>query len=84
MTTFKDILQDLPPGEYSDIPDVVYETNKSWMSDEVLMAIRTPDLQMHCDNEKCNGVRLLSTISFRCTMNTEALKEATHPTIMPT
>jgi len=64
MTTFKDILQDLPPGEYFDIPDVVYETNKSWMSDEVLMAIRTPDLQMHCDNEKCNGVRLFEYNQF--------------------
>ncbi|MCE7952529.1 MAG: hypothetical protein DYH01_02720 [Chlorobi bacterium CHB7] len=57
-------MQDLPPGEYSDIPDVVYETNKSWMSDEVLMAIRTPDLQMHCDNEKCNGVRLFEYNQF--------------------
>lgn len=54
--TFKDILQDLPPGEYFNIPDVVYERKKNWMSNEVLLAVNTPDLQLHCEN--CNGVRL--------------------------
>lgn len=64
MTTFKDILQDLPPGEYYDIPDVVYETNKNWMSDEILMAIKTPDLHLYCDSEKCLGVRLFEYNQF--------------------
>jgi len=58
LITFTDILQDLPPGEYFNVPDVVYQKNKNWMSDEVLLAVRTPDLQLHCDSEKCNGVRL--------------------------
>ena len=64
MTTFKDILQDSPPGIYYNVPEVVYITNKSWMSDEELMAVRTPDLQLYCDNEKCNGVRLFEYNQF--------------------
>lgn len=62
--TFKDILQDLPPGEYFNVPDVVYETNKNWMSDEILLAVRTPDLQLHCDSDKCNGIRLCQYNQF--------------------
>lgn len=62
--TFKDILQDLSPGEYFDVPDVVYETNKNWMSDDILTAVNTPDLQLHCDNDKCNGVRLFQYNQF--------------------
>jgi len=58
LTTLKDILQDLPPGEYYDIPDAVYETNKNWMSDDILMAVNTPELQLYCDSDKCQGVRL--------------------------
>jgi hypothetical protein len=64
LTTFFEILQDLPLGEYFDIPDVVYLTNKSWMSDDKIMAVRTPDLQLYCSNEKCKGVRLFEYNQF--------------------
>ena len=62
--TFKEILQDKPPGEYFNIPDVVYMTGKNWMSEEELLAVSTPDLQLYCDCEKCKGVRLFEYNQF--------------------
>jgi len=66
LITFKDILQDLPPGEYFDVPDAVYETPKPSMGgdEKMLMAVSTPDLQLHCDSDKCNGVRLFQYNQF--------------------
>jgi hypothetical protein len=56
--TFQEILQALPPGEYHNVPEVVYTTHKGTFSDKNLLAIRTPSLRMHCDSAQCNGVRL--------------------------
>ena len=63
-TTFKDILQDLPPGEYLNVPDVVYETTQGMFSDKTIIAIRKPDLHLHCDSESCKGVRLFEYNQF--------------------
>jgi hypothetical protein len=57
LTTFLDILQDLPPGEYFNISDVIYYTNKSTL-------IRTPRLQLYCNNEKCKGIKLFEHNQF--------------------
>jgi len=56
--TLKDILQALPPGEYFDVSEVVYITNKSWMSEKEIMAVNTPPLELYCDSDKCSGIRL--------------------------
>jgi hypothetical protein len=56
--TFKEILQDLPPGEYINVPEVLYNTSRGASSGKKLIAISTPSLQMHCDSTQCNGVRL--------------------------
>lgn len=66
MISFKDILQDLPPGEYFNVPDAVYETPKPSMfgDEKLLMVVSTPDLQLHCNSDKCNGVRLFQYNQF--------------------
>jgi hypothetical protein len=55
--TLKDILQDLPPGHYTDVKNVLRWTHKGW-SDDKIITLQSPELQLHCDNEKCNGIRL--------------------------
>lgn len=63
-TTFSDILQNSPPGEYYNISDVVYLADKGFMTENHVLAVRTPDLQLFCDNKKCNGVRLFEHNQF--------------------
>jgi len=57
LPTFAEILQDLPPGVYFDVPDVIRCTSKQTL-------VNTPDLQLYCNNEKCNGVRLFEYNQF--------------------
>lgn len=61
--TFTDILQDLPPGHYENVTKVLCWKTKGW-SDDKILSLQSPDLQLHCDNEKCNGIRL-----FECGTN---------------
>lgn len=56
--TLKDILQSSPSGEYFGVPEVVYITTQSWMSEKEVIAINTPPLELHCDSDKCRGTRL--------------------------
>lgn len=56
--TFQEILQNLPPGEYLNVPDAVYTTSIGMLSEKKVIAVSTPSLQMHCDSISCNGIRL--------------------------
>lgn len=56
--TLKAILQDLPPGMYFDVLEVVYDAHGGVFSDKKIKALTTPDLHMHCDSTQCNGIRL--------------------------
>lgn len=55
--TLSKVLQDLPPGLYSDVKNVLREGIKGY-GDEKFIALQTPELYLYCDNDKCKGVRL--------------------------
>ncbi|MFI1770197.1 hypothetical protein [Thalassobellus citreus] len=59
--TLSEILQELPPGTYKNVSDVLKMTRKGWSDDEII-ALQTPDLYLHCD--LCNGVRLFEHNEF--------------------
>jgi hypothetical protein len=59
--TLNEVLQDLPPGRYNDVSDVLKKTSKGWGDDEII-ALETPDLYLHCD--LCNGTRLFEHNEF--------------------
>lgn len=60
----REILQDLPPGEYYDVPEVLYKASRGLSGDKEMLCINAPDLQLHCDSEQCNGVRLFEHSEF--------------------
>lgn len=54
--TLKDVLQNLPPGKYENVQDVLIKTTKG-MNDDEIITIQNPSLELFCDSEKCNGIR---------------------------
>ena len=54
---FSELLQTYPPGKYNNVKNAIYRTRPDYGRPSFI-AITTPDLYMHCDNEKCKGVRL--------------------------
>ncbi len=57
---FSIILKDKPPGCYKNVQDVLYQTTRGMISSEEITAVKTPELQLFCDNEKCKGIRTFS------------------------
>jgi len=53
-----DFLESTPPNQLIQISDLSEWKNNGYSYENVL---RTPEIQLHCDHENCNGVRF-----FRC------------------
>ena len=57
--TISDFLESTPPNQLINISDLANRKRG-------YMAVKTPEIQLHCDSEKCNGVRF-----FRCVSGTD-------------
>jgi hypothetical protein len=57
-TPFAEFLETTPPNQVVDVSEL---TKRDWNGGEWKPALATPDIQLHCANDRCNGVRF-----FRC------------------
>jgi hypothetical protein len=55
---FKQVLQDMPPGIYFNVHEAFYEAHAGMAGDKRILSVSTPALQLYCDSQNCNGVRL--------------------------
>lgn len=55
-----DFLESTPPNQLIDISDL--SVVKKYQSGAFYHEMRTPEIQLHCDHDQCNGTRF-----FRCT-----------------
>ncbi len=63
--TMAEFLESIPPNRTCYIKDLSIETRRSSVHSEWLESIlKTPEIQLHCSNNACNGLRF-----FRCTDN---------------
>ena len=61
--TLSEFLQSTPPNQSRHISDLsVGEVRRMGLYSEVSRALNTPDLELHCSDDSCKGVRF-----FRCT-----------------
>ena len=61
--TLSEFLENTPPNQSRHISDLsVEEMRRTGSYPTVSMALNTPDLELHCSDDSCNGVRF-----FRCT-----------------
>ncbi len=56
--TIADFLESTPPNQLIHISDISQWTSDGYSNHNVM---RTPEIQLHCDHESCNGIRF-----FRC------------------
>lgn len=54
--SLKEFLETIPPGKHTDVISLFEEQGLN-------LIIRYPDIQLHCDNEHCNGVRFFESTS---------------------
>lgn len=62
--TISEFLESTPPNQLIHISDLSTWTQTQYRN---YYAMRTPEIQLHCDHENCNGVRF-----FRCVSGSEA------------
>ena len=60
--TLSEFLQSTPPNQSRNISNLSVTRNVGTYSSVVRAEINTPELELHCSNDLCNGVRF-----FRCT-----------------
>jgi hypothetical protein len=64
--TISEFLESTPPNQLIHISDISVWKSTGYAT---YSKLRTPEIQLHCDNEKCNGIRF-----FRCVSDEETLK----------
>ena len=57
--TINEFLESVPPNQLINISDLAEVTH--WQAGRFSYTMRTPEIQLHCDNDQCNGIRF-----FRC------------------
>lgn len=67
LQTFAEFLESSPPNQSIDISDLITE---KWIGAQQVDCLKTPEIQLHCPEESCNGIRF-----HRCTKNTIAFGE---------
>ncbi len=58
-STLSDFFEASPPGSLTPISDLIYKENRSGVP---YYWINTPELHLHCPNERCNGLRVFRAI----------------------
>src|SRR5215207_8214315 len=53
--TFAEFLEGVPPGQSLDVADLF--SNQRTAQGLPFYELRTPDIQLHCTSEECNGLR---------------------------
>jgi hypothetical protein len=56
--TIAEFLESTPPNQLIDISDIAVWKHEGYCNHNIM---RTPEIQLHCDHERCNGARF-----FRC------------------
>lgn len=66
--TISEFLEGTPPNQLIHISDLAQHksTNYGWRA-----VMRTPEIQLHCDHENCNGIRF-----FRCVSGADRILES--------
>lgn len=67
MQTFSEFLESSPPNQSVEISDLIIE---KWVGPRQLECLKTPEIQLHCPEETCNGIRF-----HRCTENSIVFPE---------
>lgn len=67
LQTFAEFLESSPPNQSIGISDLITE---KWIGAQQVACLKTPEIQLHCPEESCNGIRF-----HRCTKNTIAFDE---------
>ena len=67
LQTFAEFLESSPPNQSVDISDLIIE---KWVGARQVDCLKTPEIQLHCTEDSCNGIRF-----YRCSQNTIAFNE---------
>lgn len=59
--TIDEFLESIPPNQLINISDLA-DVNR-WQGGGLTYKMRTPEIQLHCNNEQCNGTRFFRCIS---------------------
>ena len=60
--TIAEFLESTPPNQVKPISDLAERTQNQYLEYSI---IHTPEIQLHCDHERCNGVRFFRCMSSR-------------------
>ena len=61
--SFAEFLESSPPNQTGNISDLMLH---KWAGPRNILCLKTPEIQLHCTDEACNGVRF-----YRCTVGND-------------
>lgn len=67
LQTFAEFLESSPPNQSIDVSDLTVE---KWNGARFIDCLKTPEIQLHCSEDSCNGIRF-----HRCSTNLIAFGE---------